>query len=223
MCVIFYADNAFNSRPVQTILWESLAASSQIMSDQRIAIDSQTRMTRRFAVFACSIHSTTLTYLFYAPILVSSWKRLGYETIVIFVGDFNVSNVSTHRLNIIRTYLKHVGAHIIDIQCNAAYAVKVSQVIRVFVGFLPDSIVADDDSILTTDSDIMPLRASEYWPTLGTDGFIFNAFCCGTFKRRNRVYRMFPSKFIMCMNSILHRYIDLNHMIISMDMIQYCC
>jgi hypothetical protein len=149
---------------------------------------------RRFAIFACSIHSSILAYTYYTPITAASWRRVGYETIVVFVGDFNKTNVLTARLNLSRTYLKHVGAHIVDVQCNESYSVKLSQLVRVFAGFLPDHIVHDDDDILTGDSDLMPLKVSEYQPTLGTNGFIFNAFCCGSFERRNKSYRMFPSK-----------------------------
>ncbi|CAF4311322.1 unnamed protein product, partial [Rotaria magnacalcarata] len=68
----------------------------------------------------------------------------------------------TPRLNLSRNYLKHVGAHIIDVQCNESYSIKLSQLIRVFSGFLPDSIAQDDDNILTGDSDLIPLKASEY-------------------------------------------------------------
>jgi hypothetical protein len=148
---------------------------------------------RRFAIFACSIHATTLAYTFYTPITAASWQRVGYETIVVFVGDFTKANVLTGRLNLSRNYLKHVGAHIVDLQCNESYSIKLSQLARVFAGFLPDDIVQDEDNILTGDSDLMPLKISEYKPTPGTDGFIFNAFCCGSFKRRERSYRMFPS------------------------------
>ncbi|CAF1529020.1 unnamed protein product, partial [Rotaria sp. Silwood1] len=147
---------------------------------------------RRFAVFACSIHSTILAYTFYTPIAAASWKRVGYETIAIFVGDFTKPNVLTGRLNLSRNYLKHMGGHIVDIQCNESYSVKLSQLVRVFSGFLPDSIVQDEDNILTGDSDLIPLKASEYKPTPGTNGFIFNAFCCGTFQRRGKTYTMFP-------------------------------
>jgi hypothetical protein len=149
---------------------------------------------RRFAVFGCSIHATTLAYTFYAPLTAASWKRIGYETIVVFVGDFLKPNVLTARLNLSRNYLKHVGAHIIDLQCNESYSIKLSQLVRVFSGFLPDDIVQDEDNILTGDSDLIPLNASEYQPTPGTDGFIFNAFCCGQFQQRGRNYTMFPSK-----------------------------
>lgn len=149
---------------------------------------------RRFAIFACSIHATTLAYTFYTPLTAASWQRVGYNTIVIFVGDFTKPNVMTPRLNLSRNYLKHVGAQIFDLQCNESYSIKLSQLARVFSGFLPDSIVEDEDNILSGDSDLMPLKASEYQPTPGTHGYIFNAFCCGQFQRRGRSYTMFPSE-----------------------------
>lgn len=155
---------------------------------------SPERQTRRFAIYGCSIHSTTQAYTFYTPIVAAAWKRAGYESIVVFVGDFTLPNVLTARLNLSRNYLKHVGAHILDLQCNASYATKLSQLVRVFSGFLPDSLVRDDDDVLTGDSDLMPLKTADYLPTTGTDGFIFNAFCCGSFQRRQRSYKMFPSE-----------------------------
>ncbi|CAF3673230.1 unnamed protein product [Adineta steineri] len=147
---------------------------------------------RRFAIFACSIHSYVKAYAFYAPLTAASWQRIGYQPIVIFVGDFKKLNVLTGRLNLSRNYLKHLGAHVLDFQCPESYSIKLSQLVRVFSGFLPIDIVQDEDYILTTDSDLWPLDASRYKPTPGTNGFIFNAFCCGTFKRRGRNYKMYP-------------------------------
>jgi hypothetical protein len=149
---------------------------------------------RRFAIFACSIHSKILTYTFYTPITAASWKRIGYEVIVVFTGDFLKPNVLTARLNLTRNYLKHVGAHILEFQCNESYSVKASQLLRIFSGFLPSNLVQDEDIILTSDSDLIPLKQSEYQPTPGTDGFIFNAFCCDPFERRGKTYKMVPSK-----------------------------
>ena len=152
-----------------------------------------TRSTRRFAVFSCSIHSAVLVYTFYAPIIAASWQRLGYEPIVLFVGDFTQRNVSVQRLNSTRTLLKRLGAQIVDVHCSESSSVKVSQMLRVFSGFLPDSLVHENDSILTTDSDLMPLQAKHYERPRNADGFIYNARCCGSFHRRGRTYRMFPS------------------------------
>ena len=152
---------------------------------------------RRFCIFTCSIHSSIESYSFYTPITAAAWKRVGYEAIVVFVGDFTRPNTFAARINLSRTYLKHMGAYIIDLQCPSEYAVKVSQLVRVFAGFLPKTIVDDDDGIITGDSDLLPLDSNQYQSTANTNGFIFNAFCCGTFNRRGQTYRMFPS-----MNSI---------------------
>ncbi|UJR31962.1 hypothetical protein I4U23_019435 [Adineta vaga] len=157
---------------------------------------------RRFAIFGCSIHVFVQAYTYYTPITAASWQRIGYEVIVLFVGDFKKPNVLNHRLNLSRNYLKRIGAHIVDVQCNESYAVKISQLVRVFAGFLPDSIVQDEDNILTGDSDLMPLKAGEYKPTAGTDGFIFNAFCCGSFQRKQKSYRMFPMGHIFLQKKI---------------------
>ena len=175
----------------------SIAETSSIAANQTVSIAENRTLSlpsRRFAIFACSIHSSTQAYIFYTPITAASWKRIGYETIVVFVGDFTLPNVLTARLNLSRSYLRHGGAQVVDIQCDSKYAVKLSQLVRVFAGFLPDSIVRNDDDILTGDSDLMPLRAGEYQATPKTDGFIFNAFCCGSFQRRSKTYRMFPSE-----------------------------
>jgi hypothetical protein len=158
---------------------------------------------RRFAVFACSIHESIRAYTFYTPITAASWQRIGYEAIVVFVGNFSKPDVLTARLNLSRNYLKHVGAHVVDLQCSEAHSVKLSQLVRVFSGFLPDSIVEDEDNILTGDSDLIPLKGTEYKPSPGTNGFIFNAHCCGTFGRRGKNYKMFPSE----LNSIQNLYL----------------
>jgi len=205
---IFYSNVTVNWAFLHTIIANSLIPISNSFNNLTIypLIDKgKTRIkikrplvapseNRRFAIFACSIHATTLAYTFYTPLTAASWQRVGYDAIAVFVGDFTKPNVLTARLNLSRNYLKRVGAHIVDVQCNESYSIKLSQLIRVFSGFLPDDIVEDEDNILTGDSDLMPLKASEYKPTPGTHGFIFNAFCCGQFQRRGRSYTMFPSK-----------------------------
>ncbi|CAF1619069.1 unnamed protein product [Adineta ricciae] len=196
---VFYSTKDFNWNTLHSYVTNRVASASHTKPfNANVTLKSATtnlpgkRGPRRFAVFACSIHAIVQAYSFYTPITASSWTRIGYESIVIFVGDFTMPNILTARLNLSRAYLKKVGAYIIDVQCNASYAIKLSQLVRVFSGFLPDSIVNDNDDILTSDSDLMPLQPDPYRPTNGTDGFIFNAFCCGTFQRRGKTYRMFP-------------------------------
>ena len=208
--IVLYANTTFNWTALHTIFSHSLIQIAA-RSDNYTAIPliksstSTERVTpkksslpphenRRLAIFVCSIHATVAAYTFYTPLTAASWQRIGYDAIVVFVGDFSKPNVMTPRLNLSRNYLKHVGAHIVDVQCNESYSIKLSQLVRVFSGFLPDTTVQDDDNILTGDSDLMPLKAGEYKPSPGTDGFIFNAFCCGQFDRRGKSYTMYPSK-----------------------------
>ncbi|CAF1365751.1 unnamed protein product, partial [Didymodactylos carnosus] len=119
--------------------------------------------------------------------------RVGYEVIVAFVGDFNATNALSPRLQLTRKYLLETGAAIFDFQCDASYSIKMSQILRIFGGFLPENLVLDTDYIITADSDLFPLNPAQYTPsTEHSGGFITNAFCCGSFNRRSKSYRMFP-------------------------------
>ncbi len=153
-----------------------------------------TNQARRFAIFSSSIHSTLRSYIFYTPITAAAWQRIGYEVIVIFVGDFtkNTNALLALQLNLSRTLLQQLGVHIIDFQCNSTYSIKMSQLVRIFTGYLNETIIKDEDYILTTDSDIIPIRTEDYQLKENTTGFIYNAFCCGSFKRREKTYQMYP-------------------------------
>ncbi|CAF1471008.1 unnamed protein product [Rotaria sordida] len=163
-------------------------------SSPSINVKLSTNNIRKFAVFASSIHSELRSYIFYTPITAAAWQRIGYQPIVIFVGDFihNSEASLSSQLNLTRNLLKRLGVHIIDFQCNQSYSTKISQLVRIFTGFLPDKIVNDIDYIITTDSDIIPMRKNDYEIKNNTNGFIYNAFCCGTFKRREKTYQMYP-------------------------------
>lgn len=154
------------------------------------------RSGRRFAVFSCSIYSAESVYLFYAPITAAAWKRIGYDVVVILTGDFNLQHEERSRLNLTQQLLQNMGVSILYVQCNASYAVKISQLVRVFVGLLPKQLVHDNDDIITTDADLIPINRNQYQPTLNSDGFLINPYCCGLFKHREKVYRMFPMSHI---------------------------
>ena len=130
---------------------------------------------RRFAIYSSSIHSKLRSYIFYTPITAAAWQRIGYEVIVVFTGDFtNNSNASfSPQLNLTRKFLQRLGVYVLDFQCNASYSIKLSQLVRLFSGFLPDTIVNDRDLIITTDSDIIPLDKDNYQLQENIDGFIY--------------------------------------------------
>ena len=125
--------------------------------------------------------------------------------IVVFVGDFTqTSSKEALDLNLSRAFLQRLGVHVIDFQCPHSYSIKMSQLVRAFAGFLPASIVGEKDFILTTDSDILPMREVDYRISPNIDGFIYNAYCCGTFQRRNKTQRMYPMSHL-CLPKLLWR------------------
>ncbi|CAF4055042.1 unnamed protein product [Adineta steineri] len=150
--------------------------------------------SKQYAVFACSISSSVAAYCFYTPIITFAWRRLGYQAIVIFVGDFKALNgTQPAHVRLAAEWITRFGGIVHHFQCDEAYAIKISQTIRVFIGFLPLPFINDDDFLLTTDSDLLPLRREQYMLRKDyPDGFIVNRWCCGTFKMRNKTYHMFP-------------------------------
>ncbi|CAF3382764.1 unnamed protein product, partial [Rotaria sp. Silwood2] len=73
-------------------------------------------------------------------------------------------------------------------QSNASYATKISQLLRVFIGLLPADVVNDDDGLITTDADLIPINSRQYEFNTTSDGFVMNPNCCGKFQRRGRIY-----------------------------------
>ncbi|CAF3916798.1 unnamed protein product, partial [Rotaria sp. Silwood1] len=75
-------------KPIFTVNFSSTYTSSPSL----ISTQQSTDNIRKFAVFASSIHSELRSYIFYTPITAAAWQRIGYEVIVIFVGDFTTNN-----------------------------------------------------------------------------------------------------------------------------------
>jgi hypothetical protein len=159
-------------------------------TDNSTASSATKKTHKRFSVFACSIHSSTVAYTFYAPLTAAGWQRVGYKVIVIFVGDFRLAEASSSRLIATRRLLRRMGAIVLNIQCDKSYATKISQLVRVFVGLFPTDLVDDEDGIITTDSDLMPIDNRQYESNINSDGFLINSHCCGNFQRRGKTYRM---------------------------------
>ena len=128
------------------------------------------------------------------PIAAAAWQRLGYQVIVILTGDFSskLPDEFDQQMNLTLGQFERLGVQLVRFQCPAAYATKASQLVRIFAGFLPENLVQPNEFVLTSDSDLIPMREKDYRITTNTHGFIYNAFCCGSFQRRNRTYRMYP-------------------------------
>ncbi|CAF3800772.1 unnamed protein product [Rotaria sordida] len=173
-------------------------------------------LSKQYAFVACSIHSSNEAYCFYTPIIVLAWRRLGYEVIVTLVGDFiKLNQTKPDDIQLVIKYIHEFGGKILEFQCPENYAMKISQTIRLFIGFLPLNFSNDDDYFIISDSDLIPLRRTQYMLEKGyPDGFIVNRDCCGFFFRRNRSYHMIPMGHLymksylwrdMILQSVIHK------------------
>ena len=178
--------------------------------------NSNRTMPKQYAFASCSIHSSSEAYCFYTPLIALAWRRLGYEAIIILTGDFtkpNRTNSAVIQLSV--EYVHKFGGKVLEFQCPENYSLKISQIIRVFIGFLPLNYINDDDYLIISDSDLVPIRLEQYLKAAGfPDGFIVNRFCCGEFTHRNRTYRMIPmghlymKKYLwreMILRSVIHK------------------
>ncbi|CAF3352995.1 unnamed protein product [Rotaria sp. Silwood1] len=171
-----------------------LTSSKRTITTEVIVEERVETTSKQYAFVSCSIHSTIEAYCFYMPMVTLAWRRLGYEVIVILVGDFiNLNNTKPDDIQLVIKYVHAFGGKTLEFQSPQDYAMKISQTIRLFIGFLPLNFVNDDDYFIITDSDLLPLHREQYMLEKGyPDGFIVNRYCCGFFFRRNRSYHMIP-------------------------------
>jgi hypothetical protein len=77
----------------------------------------------------------------------------------------------------------------LTIQVNQNFSIVISQVIRMFIGIFPDHILRDEDFVVTSDSDLAPLKASYCAINMNqaeTSIIVWNAFCCRSFKHSDK-------------------------------------
>ena len=143
--------------------------------------------------------STTLddNYTFNILVVVHAWRRINIEPIVLIIKDENQfkckRNSSSDQ---ILQYLNKINVQTLFIHVNQNFSIVISQVIRMFIGILPNDIIQDDDFVMTTDSDLAPLKSAYYnvdMSRINTTITVWNAYCCGTFQHvDNKTYTMFP-------------------------------
>jgi hypothetical protein len=67
---------------------------------------------------------------------------------------------------------------------------------RIYLGALPNEIVKENDYIITTDSDLIPVSNS-YFNFYNTKAItVLNAYCIGFVDRKRKKYEMFPMAYI---------------------------
>jgi hypothetical protein len=159
----------------------------------------QSNQTFRIKSKRYALMSSTLddNYTFNIPVVVHAWRRINIEPIVLIIKDENQfkykENSSSGQ---ILEYLNRMNVQTLFIKVNQNFSIVISQVIRMFIGIFPDDIIQEDDFVMTTDSDLAPLKLAYYYvdmSRINTTITVWNAYCCGSFQHvDNKTYRMFP-------------------------------
>lgn len=122
---------------------------------------------RRFAIMSSSlIDSRRFYYILYIPICALAWRRLGYEPILMFVKTKSSEHKDLADLTL--NTLKFMNVTVIYVTAPDNYSIQVSMIARVFVGLLPDSLIGDNDLVVTTDTDLLPVN-KEYLSMFNTN------------------------------------------------------
>ena len=126
-----------------------------------------------YAVFSSSTPSgknlREYDYAFYLPMTALAWQRIGFRSIIIIIGTKD----QWLRDPILATVLKYLDERndtvtTIFTDSDPINRNMLGQTSRLFVAHLPQFPGKDTDFVVTTDSDLWPLKQSHFLPRDGT-------------------------------------------------------
>ena len=135
-------------------------------------------------------------YAFYLPLTVLSWSRLGFGSIVVLVGQESEWMRQNHT-RIIYKQLKALDAIVVFLPAGAQNEVMLCQVARLFVPNMAPFRQWKGEILITSDSDLIPLSGKLFEIPQGKEVTIVNSECCGTFRHKEKTYKMWPLANIM--------------------------
>lgn len=137
-------------------------------------------------------------YFFYLPFIVEAWKLIEYKSIIFIVSSYADNLDSLEKILLLNNtlfakcieYLKKQETNLIVIKTERNYGKITAMISRLFAGVLKN--IDDDDYVITSDSDLIPIRKS-YYLIKKKDGItILNGFCCGFIIHKGKKYDMYP-------------------------------
>lgn len=169
-----------------------VTAQTQAIEPSISSINDFNRTTSAYVVISSNFDINTDFYSFYLPITATSWRRLGVEPVVILVKS-NSTDENNELYKKVLEYLKILNIITVNIDSPPNNELIIGMTARLFVGLLPDEIVKDDQFIMTSDTDLLPIKESYYNIAESKDKIVlWNAFCCGSFSHKNVQYEMYP-------------------------------
>ena len=139
--------------------------------------------SKNFVLISIDINSNKEYYMFLLPYITVAWRRLNYEPILLFVTDQkNLSIKKQKKLRKTNEYLSFLNVTILKVPSEEKYSFMVPMIIRLFSGILPGNLVNDNDFVITSDADLIPVNEKYYIHSKTNSIIIWNAFCCKPFK-----------------------------------------
>ena len=160
--------------------------------DDVFVLSPPSKDVRKFSVISASTPSKgSYNYVFYLPLTVRAWRRLGFGTLVILIGTLSEWTARPPLINIL-TELTRLKAAVVFVKGPQGSAVMLSQTCRLFAHNIFNTL-SDDVNLITSDADLWPLKKDIYLPPKGVKVIrSTNSACCGHFKYRNMMVRMLP-------------------------------
>lgn len=144
-----------------------------------------------FVILSSDIDDTeTFYYTFYLPLASLAWKKIGYSPIVFLVSsNFNDINYLSKKTI---DFLDEIGVQTVKIKSIDGYQKLTSKLSRIFSGFVNDKIINENDYIITSDADLIPINKAYYQVNDIEKITVWNSDCCKSFDVEGNSIKMYP-------------------------------
>ena len=180
---------------------------------------SNTESFGKYVAISTSLEFEKDFYMFYLPMTCESWRRIGFEPIIIIVisgvndlfvdlqtynykSEINsnkqiVAKLSRLQLKVIE-YLNRLQLKVFYLKSFRNYEAQIGMLARLFIGYISNEYIANDnDYIILGDTDLIPINP-QYYDFKNDSELItvWNAFCCQKFEYNNEIFREYPMSHI---------------------------
>lgn len=146
---------------------------------------------KKFAIISCDADDIeNKYYAFYLPITAQSWRLVGYEPIV-FIVSLN-STFLNEKAILAFKYLNKLNITTIHVKSEAEFQKITAMVSRLLIGLIDETIIGANDFVITSDSDLIPIRKAYYNRFQSEYINLWNPLCCGKFDYNGKKLQMYP-------------------------------
>ncbi len=168
----------------------------------------------KYAVFCANTPNgegyRSYDYAYNLPLTALAWERIGYKSIVLIIG-YRCEWENDPALIHVLSHLEERDVKTIFLNSPLKYRTTLSQTARAFAVNIIDFPIKDNDYLITTDSDLWPLRMKHFIPRENASIVLIHADCCGFFNFNNVSYPLYPMSNIGAKVSTWREIMNENH------------